>query len=65
MAGNYWVVWGEYVAMTYMHANIQTMRTFILPTDIQCHNALPDQTLEITVLLLAKFIFQGKSVHTT
>ena len=56
---------GEYVAMNYMHANIQTMRTFILPTDIQCHNALPDQTLEITVLLLAKFIFQGKSVHTT
>ena len=35
--------------MNYMHANIQTMRTFILPTHIQCHNALSDQTLEITV----------------
>ena len=40
---------GEYVAMNYMHANIETMRTFILPTNIQCHNASPDQTLEITV----------------
>ena len=49
MAGNYWMVWGEYVAMNYMHANIETMRTFILPTSIQCHNALPDKAFEITV----------------
>ena len=37
------------MAMNYMHADIETMRTYILPTNIQCHHALPDQTLEITV----------------
>ena len=40
---------GEYVAMNYMHASIQTMRAFILPSYIQCHNALSDQSLELTV----------------
>ena len=49
VVGDNWMVWGEYVAMNYMHANVETLRTYILPTNIQCHHALPDQTLEITV----------------
>ena len=40
---------GEYVALNYMHADIETLRTTILPTNGQCHNAAPDDTLTITV----------------
>ena len=40
---------GEYVALNYMHADIETLRTNILPTNTQCHNAAPNDTLEITV----------------
>ena len=40
---------GEYVALNYMHADVETMRTNILPNNIQCHNASPNDTLELTV----------------
>ena len=35
---------GEYVALNYMHADVETMRTNILPNNIQCHNASPNDT---------------------
>ena len=40
---------GEYVALNYMHADIETLRTNILPSNIQCHEADPDDTLTITI----------------
>ena len=40
---------GEYVALNYMHANVETLRTNILPNNIQCHQATPNGTLELTV----------------
>ena len=33
---------GEYVLENYMHADIETLRTTILPTNVQCHNAAPN-----------------------
>ena len=40
---------GEYVALNYMHADIETLRTNILPSNVQCHEADPDDTLTITI----------------
>ena len=39
---------GEYVLENYMHANIETLRTNILPSHIQCHEADPYDTITIT-----------------
>ena len=39
---------GEYVLENYMHADIETLRTNILPSHIQCHEADPDDTITIT-----------------
>ena len=40
---------GEYVALNYMHADIETLRTNILPSNVQCHEADPHDTLTITI----------------
>ena len=40
---------GEYVALNYMHADIETLQTNILPSNVQCHEADPDDTLTITI----------------
>ena len=49
MEGQCRLVRGEYVALNYMHADIETLRTNILPSNIQCHEAHPDDTLTITI----------------
>ena len=38
---------GEYVAMNYMHSFVETQRTLIRTTKAQCHQASPNDTLEI------------------
>ena len=38
---------GEYVAMNYMHSNIETKRTTVQSTNVQCHHYSPNDTLEI------------------
>ena len=38
---------GEYVALNYMHSNIETKRTTVQPTNVQCHHSSPNDTLEI------------------
>ena len=40
---------GEYVALNYMHTEIETLRNNILPSKVQCHEADPDDTLTITI----------------
>ena len=40
---------GEYTALNYMHSDIQTKRTNILPNNVQCHHASPNDTLELEV----------------
>ena len=40
---------GEYVAMNYMHSFVETKRTLIQTTNIQCHHAAPNDTLEIEI----------------
>ena len=37
------------MALNYMHADVETLRTNILPNNIQCHQATPNGTLEVTV----------------
>ena len=39
----------KYTALNYMHSDIETMRTNILPNNVQCHNASPNDTLELIV----------------
>ena len=39
---------GEFPLENYMHADIETLRTNILPSEIQCHEADPDDTITIT-----------------
>ena len=38
---------GEYVAMNYMHSNIETKRTTVQSTNVQCYHSSPNDTLEI------------------
>ena len=38
---------GEYVALNYMHRNIETKRTTVKPTNVQCHHSSPNDPLEI------------------
>ena len=38
---------GEYVALNYMHRNIETKRTTVQPTNVQCHHSSPNDPLEI------------------
>ena len=38
---------GEYTALNYMHSDIETKRSKIQPTNVQCHHASPNDTLEI------------------
>ena len=40
---------GEYTALNYMHSDIETKRTKVQPTNVQCHHASPNDTLEIEV----------------
>ena len=39
---------GEFAIENYMHADIETLRTNILPSETQCHEADPDDTITIT-----------------
>ena len=39
---------GEFALENYMHADIESLRTNILPSHIQCHEADPDDTITIT-----------------
>ena len=39
---------GEFALENYMHADIETLRTNILPSEVQCHEADPDGTITIT-----------------
>ena len=39
---------GEFAIENYMHADIETLRSNILPSEIQCHEADPDGTITIT-----------------
>ena len=39
---------GEFALENYMHADFKTLRTNILPSEIQCHEADPDDTITIT-----------------
>ena len=38
---------GEYAAMNYMHSYIETQRTLVRTTKAKCHQASPNDTLEI------------------
>ena len=40
---------GEYTALNYMHSDIETKRTKVQPTNVQCHHASPNETLEIEI----------------
>ena len=40
---------GEYVTMNYMHSFIETKRTLIQTTNVQCHHSAPNDTLEIEI----------------
>ena len=40
---------GEYVAMNYMHSFIETKRTLIQTTNVQCNHSAPNDTLEIEI----------------
>ena len=40
---------GEYVAMNYMHSFVETKRTLIQPSNVQCHHSAPNNTLEIEI----------------
>ena len=33
---------GEYVAMNYMHNNVETKRTLVESTNVQCHHSSPN-----------------------
>ena len=39
---------GEFAIESYMHADIETLRSTIIPTKIQCNEADPDGTISIT-----------------
>ena len=39
---------GEFAIESYMHADLETLRSSILPTEVQCNEAEPDGTLTIT-----------------
>ena len=41
------MVRGEYVSLNYMRSNIETKRTTVQPTNVQCHHSSPNDTLEI------------------
>ena len=40
---------GEYVAMNYMHSFVETKRTLIQMTNVQCHHSTPNDTIEIEI----------------
>ena len=40
---------GEYTALNYMHSDIETKRTKVQPTNVQCNHASLNDTLEIEV----------------
>ena len=39
---------GEFAIESYMHADLETLRSSILPTEVQCNEAEPDGTITIT-----------------
>ena len=39
---------GEFAIESYMHADLETLRSTILPTELQCHEADPDGTITIS-----------------
>ena len=39
---------GEFAIESYMHADLETLRSSILPTEVQCNEADPDGTITIT-----------------
>ena len=39
---------GEFAIESYMHADLETLRSSILPTELQCHEADPAGTIQIT-----------------
>ena len=39
---------GEFAIKSYMHADLETLRSFILPTEVQCNEAEPYGTITIT-----------------
>ena len=39
---------GEFAIESYMHADLETLRSSILPTEVQCHGADPDGTITIS-----------------
>ena len=51
---------GEYVALNYMHSNIETKRTTIQSTNVQCYHSSPNDTLEIELHSLND-AFDGRS----